>query len=155
MPGFHVLHHLLEIARSHVHWVSDYIQPSHLLSAPSFPSEGSLPKNWFFESGDQSIRASSLAASVPPMNIQGWFPLALTCLVSFLSKGLTRVFPTIIVWKHQLFIAQPSFGPTLTFVHDYWKNHSFDYMDLCQVIFLLFNMLSGFIIDFFKEASDV
>ena len=41
------------------------------------------------------------------------------------------------------------YGPTLTSVHDYWKNHSFDYMDLCwQVMSLLFNMLSRFVITF-------
>ena len=47
-------------------------------------------------------------ASVLPVNIQGWFPLGLTALISLLSKGLSRVFSRSIIWKHQLFCAQPS-----------------------------------------------
>ena len=53
----------------------------------------------------QSIAASALA-SVFPMNIQGWFPLGLTDLISLLSKGFSRVFSSTIQ-KHQLFGAQP------------------------------------------------
>ena len=57
-----------------------------------------------FASGDQSIGAS---ASVLPMNLQGWFPLELTGLISLLSKGLSKVFSTT-VWKRQFFSTQPS-----------------------------------------------
>ena len=69
----------------------------------SFPASGSFPMNWFFTSGDQSIGASA-SASVLPVNIQGWFLLGLTGLVSLLSKGLSRVFssyakPLWIYWK--------------------------------------------------------
>ena len=53
----------------------------------------------------QNIGASA-SASVLPMNIQGWFPLWLTGLVSLLSKGLSRVFSSTTVWKHQFFGAQ-------------------------------------------------
>ena len=55
----------------------------------SFPSSGSSPMNHFFASGDQSIGASA-SASVLPINIQCWFPLGLTCLISLLSKGLLQ-----------------------------------------------------------------
>ena len=55
-----------------------------------------------FASSGQSIRASAL---VLPMNIQGWFPLELTGLISLLSKGLSRVFISTTVWKHQFFDA--------------------------------------------------
>ena len=64
------------------------------------------------------------------MNIQGWFPLGLTGLISLLSKGLSRVFSSTTIWNHQFFGIQPSFWSTLISIHDYWKNHSFDYMDL-------------------------
>ena len=77
----------------------------HLLQ--SFPALGSLPTSWLFASGGQSIGVS---ASVLPMNIQGWFPLGLTGLISLQSKGLSRVFSSITVWTHQLFGAQPSLG---------------------------------------------
>ena len=57
----------------------------------SFPASGPFPMGGLFESGDQSIRASALA-SVLPMNIQDWFSLGLTGLISLKSKGLSRVF---------------------------------------------------------------
>ena len=71
----------------------------------SFPASGYFPMSWLFPSGGQSIGAS---ASVLPMNIQGWFPLGLTGLKSFLSKGPSRVFSNTTVQKHQFFSAQPS-----------------------------------------------
>ena len=76
----------------------------------SFPTSGSFPMNWLFASGGQSIRPS---ASVPPMNIQAWFPLGLTSLVSLLSKRFLRVFSSTTVWKHQFFIISLLYSPTL------------------------------------------
>ena len=81
-------------------------------------------------SGVQNIGASALA-SVLQMNIQGWFPLGLTGLIFLLFKGLSRVFSSTTTRRHQFFATQPSYGRTLTSIHDYWKNHSFDYTDLC------------------------
>ena len=105
-----VLHLLMEFAQTHVHWVRDAIQPSHLLSSPSLPtfnlSQHQGLFQTFFTSGGQSIGAST-STSVLPMNIQGWFPLGLTGLISLLSKGLSRVFSSTTVWKHQFFSAQP------------------------------------------------
>ena len=65
----------------------------------SFPASGSFPMSWVFPSGGQSTAASD-SASVLPMNIQGWFPLGLTGLISLLSKGLSRVFSNTTVRKH-------------------------------------------------------
>ena len=64
------------------------------------------------------------------MNIQDWFPLGLTGLISLLSKGLSRVFSRTTV-HHQFFSAQSSlcYGPS-HIIHDDYKNHSFEYMDL-------------------------
>ena len=73
----------------------------------SFPTLGSFPVNWLFASGGQSIGASA-STSVLPMNIQSWFPLGLTSLISLLSKELSRVFSSTTVWKHQFFGALPS-----------------------------------------------
>ena len=70
----------------------------------SFPASGSFLMSQLLTSGDQSIGAS---ASVLPMNIQGWFPLGLTGLISLQSKGLSRVFFNTTVQKHQFFSAQP------------------------------------------------
>ena len=110
MPGFTVLHHLAELAQTYVHWVSDAIQPCHTLSSPpaqSFPASGSFPMSQFFASGGQNTGAS-VSASVLLMNIQNWFPLGLTGLLSLQSKGLSKVFSNITVWKHQFFGAPPS-----------------------------------------------
>ena len=75
-----------------------------LFCLQSFLASGSLPVSWLFASGGQSIGASA-SASVLPMNIQGWFPLELTGLISFLSKGLSRVFSSTAIQKHQFFDA--------------------------------------------------
>ena len=67
----------------------------------------SFPVSFLFTSCSQSIGAST-SASVLPMNIQGWFPLGLTGLISLQSKGLSGVFSSNTVWKHQFFGTQPS-----------------------------------------------
>ena len=91
----------------------------------SFPASGSFPVSCLITSGGQSIRASA-SATVLPMNIQGWVPLGLTGWISLQSKGLSRVFYNTTVQKHQFFEAQLSLYQTLTSIHDYWKNYSFD-----------------------------
>ena len=96
----------------------------------SFPASGSFPMSQFFSSVGQSIRVSA-SSSVLPINIQDWFPLGLTGLISLQSKGLSRVFSSTTVQRHQFFGTQPFYCPALTSVHDYWKNHSFNDMDLC------------------------
>ena len=88
----------------------------------SFPASGSFPMSQLFKSGGQSIRAS---ASVLSMNAQDWFPLGLTGLISLQSKGLFRVFPSTTIRSVSSLTLSLLYGPTLTWVHDYWKSHSF------------------------------
>ena len=95
----------------------------------SFPASESFPMNWLFKSGSQSIGVLA-SASVLPMNIQGWFPLGLTGLISLQSKGLSRVFPSLSQHINSSALSL-LYGPTLTTIHDYRKNHSMDYTDLC------------------------
>ena len=71
----------------------------------SFPGSGFFPMSWLFTSGGQS---TAVSASVFPKNIQGWFPLGFTGLISLLSKGLSRIFSNTTVWEHQFFSPQPS-----------------------------------------------
>ena len=97
----------------------------------SFPASGSFPTSWHFTSGGQSIGASA-SASAPTINIQDWFPLGMTTLISLLSKGLSSVFSRTTIRKRWFFRLSRFYGPTLTFVHDYWKNHSFDQTHLCH-----------------------
>ena len=97
----------------------------------SFPASGSFPMSQFFKSGGQSIRAS-VSASVPPINIQDWFPLGLTGLISLQSRNSQESSPT-----PQFKTINPSvlsflYSPTLTSIPDSWRNHSFDLMELCQ-----------------------
>jgi len=109
MPGFPVLHHLPELAQTHVHWVCNAIQPSHPLvpfssCLQSFPASGSFPmmtlqirwpKYWSF------------SFSMSPSNeYSGLISLGLTGLI-LQSKGLSRVFSNASVLKHQFFGAQP------------------------------------------------
>ena len=91
----------------------------------SFPALKSFLMNRLFASGGRSIRDSA-SVSVPPMNIQDWFPLGLQGLISLQSKGLSRVFSNITVQSTNSLGLSLLYGPTLTSIHDYWKNHSFD-----------------------------
>ena len=91
-------------------WCSLVISSSATLFSFCFqssPASGSFPVSFLFASGSQSIGASASAA-VLRMNIQDWFPLGLTFLISLLSKGLSRIFSSTTIWKHQFFGAQPS-----------------------------------------------
>ena len=82
----------------------------------SFPASGSFPVSTLFTSGGHSTGASALA-SILRMNIQDGFPLGWTGLISFLSKGLSSI---------NSLVLSLLYGPTLTYIHDFWKNHSFD-----------------------------
>ena len=95
----------------------------------SFPASGFLQMSQFFASGGQSIRILA-STSVLPMNIQDWFPLEWTYWISLQSKGLSRESSPTPQFKSINSSALSLFyGPTLISIHDYWKNHSFDYMD--------------------------
>ena len=97
----------------------------------SFSASGSFQRSQLFTSGGQSIGVSALA-SLLPMNIQDWFPLGWTGWISLECKGLSRVFSNTTVQKHNSLALSFLYSPTLTSIHDHWKNHSFDYTDLCQ-----------------------
>ena len=89
----------------------------------SFPASGSFQMSQFFALGGQSIGAS---ASVLPKDIQGWFPLGWTGLISLQSKGLSRVFSNTTVQNINSSALSFLYSPTLTPIHDYWKNHNLD-----------------------------
>ena len=91
----------------------------------SFPASGSFPMSWLFALDGQSIGASALA-SVLPMNIQSWFPLGLTGLISLLSKGLSKSSPAPQFKSINSLVLSLLYDPALTSIHDYGKNHSFD-----------------------------
>ena len=96
----------------------------------SFPASESFQTSPFFASGGQSIGVSA-SASVFPMNIQGGLPLGWTGWISLQSKGLSRVFSNTTVQSINSLVLSFLSSPTLTSIHDCWKNHSFDYTDIC------------------------
>ena len=137
MPGLPVCHQLLEFTQTHVHWV--WTMPSNhlilccplLLCLWSFPASGSFPMNWLFASGGQSSGASA-SASVLKMSVQGWFPLGLTGLTPCCPRDSQESSPVLQFKSINSSPFSLLYGPTLTSIYDYWKDHSFDYMDLCQ-----------------------
>ena len=90
-----------------------------------FLASGSFLMSQFFASGGQSTRVSA-SASVLPINIQDLFPLGWTGWISLQSKGLSRVFSNTTVQSINSSALSFLYSPTLTSIHDHWKNHSFD-----------------------------
>ena len=135
-----------------------------LLPLQSFPASGYFLVSRFFASGGQSIGASA-SASVLLTNIQD----RLTGLISLKSKGLSRVFSNTTVQSINSPALRFLYSPTLTSIHDYWKNHGFDWMKLCwqsnvsafylfiylfiYLLSLLFNMLSRLVIAFLPRSK--
>ena len=127
----------LELAQTHVHWVGDAIQPSHPLSSPSPPAFDLSQHQGLFQWVSSSCQVAKVLefqlqhqsfqwVLVLPMNIQDWFPLGWTGLIFLQSKGLSKVLSNTTVQKHNSSALSFLFSPTLTSIHDYWKNHSFD-----------------------------
>ena len=145
----HALHHTRlscsslspTVCSNHIHWVENAIQLSHPL-LPLSPFALSLSQHQGFSQWVSSLIqvvqniGALTSASVLLVNIQDWFPLGLTDLISLLSKGLSRVFSSTTVQKHWFFGAQPSLWSNahitwfVILYRNYWKNHSFENMDL-------------------------
>ena len=130
-PGLPVHHQLPESTQTHVHWVSDAIQPSQSSVGPfpscfqSFPASGSVQMSQLFASGGQSIRVSA-SASVLPINTQDWSPLRWTGWISCNLRDSQESFPTPQFKSINSSVLNFLHSPTLTSLHDHWKNHSLD-----------------------------
>ena len=138
MPGLPVLHHLLELAQIQVHWVGDAIQPSHPLSPPFLRSSIFLSIRVFSSESVLCIRWPkfwSFSFSTSPSNVYSglisfridWFDLL--AVQGTLESSPTPQFKSINSLALSLL-----YGPTLTSIHDYWKNHRSDCTDLCWQI---------------------
>ena len=134
-PDFPVLHYLSEFAQVHVHWDGDTIQLAHLLPSSSpfalnlpsirvFSNESALhirwPKDWSFSISPSNEYSRMISFSI------AWFDL-------FSDQRTLKS----LLQQHSCESTNPLvlsllYGPNLTFIHDYWKSHSFDYTDLCQ-----------------------
>ena len=130
-PGFPVHHQLPELtenSRPSSQWCRPTISSSVVpfsSQLQSFPASGSFQMSQFFPSGGQSIEVWG-SASVLPMNIQDCFPLGWTGWISLQSKGLSRVFATPQFKNFNSSVLCFLYSPTLTSIHDHWKNHSLD-----------------------------
>ena len=90
-----------------------------------FPATGFFQMSQLLASSSKSIGVSA-SALVLPMNTQDWSPLGWTGWISLQSKGLRTIFSNTTLQKHQFSALNIFYGSTLTSIHDYWKNHSFD-----------------------------
>ena len=130
MPGLPV-YQLPEFTQTHVHWVSDAIQPSHPLLSPSPPTFNLSQHRGLFK----WVSSLHEVAKVLEFQLQHqsfqWifrtvFPLGRIGRISLQSKGLSRVFSTPQFKSINSSVLSFLYSPTLTSIHDYWKNHSFD-----------------------------
>ena len=159
MPGFPVIHHVLELAQAYVHWVGDAIQPSHPLSSPSLPAfnlsqHQGLFKWQFCASGCQSIGVLSLT-SVLLMNIQDWFPLGWTVWNLLAVQGTFKSLmqhhcsKALILVHSALFMVQ--------FSHSYMTTGKTIALTrwpfVGKVVSLLFNMLSRLVTAFLPRSK--
>ena len=104
-------------------------------------------------SDDQNTGASA-SASLLPVNSQSLSPLSLTGLISLLSKGLSGLFSSTTVQRHQFFGALLLYSPTLTTVDNHWEDHSLDYTDLCwQSNISAFQHTPRFVIAFLPRSK--
>ena len=124
-----------------------------LLLLSIFPASESFPVSQLFIIWWLKY-STSASASVIQLNIQDLFPFGLTGLISMLSRGLSRVFSSTPFGDISCLVLNLFYCPALTSIHDCWKNHSFDYTDVCQqVMSLLFNTLSRFVIVFLPRSK--
>ena len=140
--------------------IDSVMLPSHLILCylPLLPSV--FPNIRVF-SNELALRitwtriGASTSASVLPMNIQGWYPSGLTGLIFLLPKGLSRVFSSTTVQKHQFFGAQPLWSNShiCTWLLDKLKFWLYGRLLAGIVMSLLFNTLSRFVIDILSRSK--
>ena len=138
MLGFPVFYYLPEFVRTYVHWVSDAIQLSHPLLSPSLPAPNLSQHQGVFQwvvSSHQVARV--LAIQLQHQSFQWissvhWFPLGLTCWISLKSKDFKESSTVPQFKKTNALVLILLYGPILTSIHEYRKNHIFDYTDHCQ-----------------------
>ena len=161
-PGFPVLHYLLEFAQTHVQWVSDAIQPSPPLLPTSPPTLNLSYHQDLFQwvgSSHQMAKVLEPSASVLPMNIQSWFPLGLTGLISLLQgtpRDSRESSPEPELKRDNSSAVSLLYDPSLTSVHDYWKAIALIiWTFVVKVTSLIFNTLSRFVIAFLPRSKHV
>ena len=148
MPGSPVLHYFLECSQIHMHWVrmpSNQLILCHprFLLLSIFPSMGVLSNESVLHIRWPEYWSFSISSSFDFPDHR--FDFLLDWLVwSPCSSRAYRVFSRSTIWKHVLLALNFLYGPTLTFIHDYWKNHSLImWAFVSKVMSLLFTTLSN------------
>ena len=132
-PGLPVHHRLLEFTQTHVHWVSDAIQPSHPLSSPSPPAPNpsqhqSFLMSQLFTGGGQSCWSFSFSI-IPSKEIPGLISFRMDWLDLLAVQGILKSSPTPQFKSINSSALSLFYGPTPISIHECWKSQSFDYMD--------------------------
>ena len=135
MPGIPIHHQLPELIQTHIHQVSDAIQPSHPLSSPS-PSTFNLFQHqglfqWVSSSHQRPKYWSFSFSMSPSSEYSGLISFIIDSFDLLAVQGTLKSLLQHTVQKHRFFSTHFLYSPTLTSIYDYWKNHSFDQMDLC------------------------
>ena len=134
MPGLPVYHQLSEFTQTHVHWVSDAIQPSHPLSSPSPPAPIPLSIRVFSNESTLHMRWpkywSFSFSIIPSKDIPGLI-FRMDWLDLLAVQGTLKSLPTTQFKSINSLVLSFLHIPTLTSIHDHWKNHSLDQTDLC------------------------
>ena len=136
-PGFPVLHHIPEFAQTHVHWVGDTIQPFHPLLLHSPPALNPSQHQGLFKWVSSSHQvAKGLELQLQHQSFQWIFRVY--CLLNWLVgspyclRDSQESSPAPQCKSNNFSVLSLLYGPIPTSIHDYWKNHSFDYTDLSQ-----------------------
>ena len=157
-PGLPVHHQLPESPQIHVHWVSDVIQPFHPLSCPSPPALNLSQHQGLF----QWVSSLHKVAKVLEFQFQHQSFHEYSGLITFridwpdiLAGDSQESSPTSQFKSINTSMLSFLYSPTLTSIHDYWKNHSFDKANLCQQskVSYFFNMLSRLAITFLPRSK--
>ena len=157
-PGFPVHHQLSEFTQTHVHWVGDAIQPSHLcrplLLLPPIPSsmrvfsnQSALCNRW--------PKYCSFSFNISPSNEHpGLISFRMDWLDLLAVQGTLKSLFQHHSSKASILLCSSFYSPTLTTTHDYWKNRNINYMDhVDKLMSLLFNMLSSLVITFLPRSK--
>ena len=146
-PGIPVHHQLLVFTQTHVHWVGDTIQLSHSLTSASPPAFNLSQNQGLFQWVSCLYQeAKVLKFQLQHQSFQWVFRIDFLSTIDWFDlsavQGTLKSLLQHHSWKHQLFDTQPSLWSNFHILHDYWQNHSFDYMDLkdcCQVTSVVFD----------------
>ena len=130
-PGFPVLHHLLHLAQTHVHWVGDAIQSSCPLSSPSPPAFNLFQHQGRFQWVSPLHQVASFSFSLSPSNeYTGLISFKIDWFDFLAVQGTLESSPVPQLESISSLAFKFLYGPTVTSIHDDWKNHSFDYTHL-------------------------